>query len=109
MARTRFTTTPDDGLVLDVVLSERNLWTLIAKLYTPNSRCTFLNNDCPPEISFVRFRAEPNEVHYDSPSRGLAQGYAGAMDPITEEIMLRIRPAIEAAVNEIGEPLAGAG
>jgi hypothetical protein len=102
MARTSFATDECGGLILTVTLSERNLWTLLSKLYTPGSRREITNNDCPAEVAVVHLLAEPDEVHYLSSARGLAQGRPGPMHPVTEAIVARVRPAIEAAVAEIG-------
>jgi hypothetical protein len=93
----------DQGLpVLDVVLSERNLLVLWSKLYTPGSRCEFHNNDCPSDVAYVRLRAEKDDEHYASPTRLGAQGWAGAMHPVTEAIVAVARQAIAAAVEEFG-------
>ena len=55
---------------LDIALSERNLIILLSKLYTPGSACSFMNTDVPHGFSYATFRAEPDELHYMSPTRG---------------------------------------
>jgi hypothetical protein len=65
------------GQVIEVVLSRRNLTSLLAKLngYPPNSACT-ITRDCG-EFGHLVVRAEPDSEHYDERS-------PGAMHPITE-------------------------
>jgi hypothetical protein len=82
------------GPVLDIALSERNLLTLLSKLYTPGSACSFLSGDIPDELGFVQacFRGEPDEYHYCSPTREGAP--AGSMHPLTEGVVVAIRAAV---------------
>ncbi len=67
---------------LDVALSERNLIILLSKLYTPGSACSFANGDVPEGFAHAMFRAEPDELHYASPTREGAP--PGPMHPIAE-------------------------
>lgn len=95
MARVLITNPPDaPGPVLDIALSERNLLTLLSKLYTPGSACSFLSGDIPDELGFAHpcLRAEPDEYHYGSPPRGGAP--AGSMHPLTERVLIAVRAAV---------------
>lgn len=82
------------GPVLDIALSERNLLTLLSKLYTPGSACSFLNYDIPGELGCgcAVFRAEPDEYHYASPTREGTP--AGEMHPLTERVLVAVRAAV---------------
>jgi hypothetical protein len=68
--------------VLDIALSERNLIVLLSKLYTPGSACSFQNGDVPDGFAYATLRAEPDELHYTSPTRAGAS--PGLMHPIAE-------------------------
>jgi hypothetical protein len=93
--------------VLVVALSERNLLTLLSKLYTPGSLCEVWNGDVPSAFAFVRLRAEPDDVHYSSPTRLGAP--PGPMHPVTEKVLLAIHAALaDLGVEDIGSDL-GAG
>jgi hypothetical protein len=92
MARIEIT---DNG-VLDIVLSERNLLSLLSKLYTPGSACELHGGDVPDGFRFVRLRGQIDEVHYVSPTRLGAP--AGEMHPVTETIL----NAIKEALDELG-------
>jgi len=82
-----------DGVVLDVVISERNLLTLLSKLYTPGTRREFLSGDVPPGVAFARIRAESDQQHYNSPSRrGVGPG---PMHPVTEHVLRAIHDALD--------------
>jgi hypothetical protein len=98
MARVRLQATAEGALVLDVVLSERNLLTLLSKLYTPGSSREFVNGDVPAGIALARFRAERDDQHYNSPSRRGAG--PGEMHPITEKVLAAIREALAQLADE---------
>jgi len=71
-----------------LVLSEKNLLTLLTKLYTGGSECMIGGPaGCP-----MRAKAEPDEVHY---AKRLP---AGKMHPVTERILAAVREATEGAV-----------
>lgn len=76
----------DHRPVPTLVLSERNLLTLLTKLYTEGSLCTIGGGeDCP-----MRVKAEPDEVHY-----GTREVPPGPMHPVTERILEVVRAATE--------------
>ena len=76
-----------------LVLSERNLLTLLTKLYTEGSACEIGGGeDCPMSV-----RAEPDEVHYGQREYG-----PGPMHPTTERIMAAVK---EATQNESISPI----
>jgi hypothetical protein len=92
MARVLITNPPDmPGPVLDIALSERNLLTLLSKLYTPGSAYLLVVSDIPEGLN-VRLLAEPDEYHYYSPAR--AGEPAGATHPLTERVLIAIRAAV---------------
>lgn len=88
--------TPEGHSVLDVVLSERNLLSLLSKLYTGGSRCEIQQGDVPTPFVLLRLRAEPDQVHYNSATRKGAP--PGAMHPVTE----RVLSAIQQTLAEVG-------
>lgn len=99
MARILVTHPPDaPGPVLDVALSERNLLTLLSKLYTPGSACSFCNGDVPDGFAYACLRAEPDEYHYASPTRECAP--AGSMHPLTELVLMAVRAAVADYLGE---------
>lgn len=75
-----------------VVLSERNLLTLLSKLYTPHSQAQFMSGDVPEGSPPIRIKAERDGLHYASPTRDGAA--AGQMHPVTEKILERIQEVI---------------
>jgi hypothetical protein len=84
-----------DGPVLVVTLSERNLLSLLTKLHTDGSACQIENTDVPDDLLFVRIQAEPDDLHYSSPSRNGAP--AGPMHPLTERLVAAVREACDGA------------
>lgn len=72
----------DEGTVV-VVLSRRNLQSLLAKLdgFPPNSACTLTYTTKDTQLLVVQ--AEADEVHYMNPERDSIQ--PGKMHPETEE------------------------
>lgn len=72
-----------------VVLSERNLLSLLTKLHTTGSACTIVGGSSCPGL-FVR--AEPDEEHYAGRARG-----PGKMHPVTERIVQAVREATRGA------------
>jgi hypothetical protein len=86
----------DDRPILLVAISRRNLLTLVSKLLTPGSRCEIWNDDVPSAFAFLRLRAEPDDIHYNSPTRlGVPPG---PMHPVTEKVL----QAIESAIADLG-------
>lgn len=67
-----------------VVLSERNLWTLLHKLQMPGSARTLIK----PNGTIVV--AEPDEVHYDERPEG-----PGPVHPATEQFIRDVRDALQ--------------
>lgn len=91
MAPVRLTQSAE-GLVVECVLSERNALGLVSKLYTPGSRCELVCHDVPAGVAYARIRIEPDQTHYNTPSR---RGAApGAMHPVTERILRAINDAL---------------
>jgi hypothetical protein len=88
-------------IVLDVCLSETNLLALLAKLHTPGSSCELRPGDIPPALALVRIRAEPDERHYDIPSRGPV--LPGELHPITERVVEAIRVVLADYAADGGE------
>ena len=76
MARVLYAERADSAKpVLDIALSERNLLVLLTKLYTPGSACTIQSGDVPDEFGYAQIRVEPDEYHYEFPTRdGAAAG-----------------------------------
>lgn len=76
----------DAGEATALVVSRRNLQTLIAKLdgHPPNSACTI---GAPSQYGQFEIRAEEDDVHYDHPSREEARGLSGIMHPDTERAL----------------------
>jgi hypothetical protein len=97
VARIAETTSPKGPRSLDIALSERNLITLLSKLYTPGSACTLQVGDTPSGFGAVLVRAEPDELHYAWPTREGAP--PGAMHPIAEAVCLIARRAVTAALT----------
>ena len=81
----------DGELVLDVVLAERNLYALIAKLHQPGSACELRPPTPPPGLE-VRVRAETDQVHNRASARREAP--PGELHPLTAHIVAAIRVAI---------------
>jgi hypothetical protein len=93
MARVQITRPADSaGVVLDIALSERNLIVLLSKLYTPGSGCTLAVGDVPGGFEMAWLRAEPDELHYASPTREGAP--PGPMHPLAELILITVRDAV---------------
>ena len=88
MARVEIHQEDPDERLLVVALSERNLATLLSKLYTPGSTCSIVVGDLPPGFTEMVLTAEPDGVHYASPTRQGAE--AGEMHPVTEAILALI-------------------
>lgn len=97
MARIAETASPEGQRGLDIALSERNLITLLSKLYTPGSACTLEVGDPPSGFDAALLRAEPDELHYAWPTREGAP--PGNMHPIAEAVCLIARRAVTAALN----------
>ena len=74
-----------DGQVVGVVLSRRNLLTLLAKLdgAPSGSACTIL---APVQYGTFFVKGEEDGPHYFHPERE-ARGEAGAMHPATEHVL----------------------
>lgn len=81
--------------VLDIVISERNLLTLLTKLYTPGSACEIGNGDVPEGFRKAWLKAEKDDVHYASATRQSSQGVAGQMHPVTEKVLAAVKKIIE--------------
>jgi len=81
---------------LDIALSERNLIILLSKLYTPGSACSFMNTDVPHGFSYATFRAEPDELHYMSPTRDGAP--PGPMHPLAELVHAVVKDILDASL-----------
>ena len=78
-----------DGNTL--VLSEKNLLSLLTKLYTKGSRCEIRGGeDCPMSV-----RAETDDKHYGSREYG-----PGPMHPVTEKLIDLVRKSMRE--NKIG-------
>ena len=98
MARVALTQTAS-GVVITCSLSERNAVTLLSKLYTPGSRCELICQDVPVGVACARLRIEPDQQHYNSPSRHGAG--PGAMHPVTERILRAVKDAVgDLAITE---------
>jgi hypothetical protein len=72
--------------IIHVVLSRRNLRTLLIKLdgYPPDSEMSIIGPD-QPETPPFKVSAEEDEVHYNHPDRlATGAGAAGPMHPDTE-------------------------
>lgn len=82
-----------DRSLLKVTLSERNLLSLLAKLYTPGSKCQIEGLDVPKDFWIARISGEKDKIHYSNPTRNGAP--AGPMHPITERIVSAIKDVIE--------------
>lgn len=69
-----------------IVLSRRNLETLLAKLdgNPPDSQCQI---GAPRIYGEWWVKAEENDVHYANKTRGDAAGLAGRMHPDTEAVI----------------------
>jgi hypothetical protein len=94
MARVLYSEVPDsDKRVLDIALSERNLLVLLAKLYTPGSACTVTSGDVPDDVGYARIRVEPDEYHYQVPTREGAP--PGAMHPLSEAVATVVKAILE--------------
>jgi hypothetical protein len=78
--------------VLVVTLSERNLIVMLSKLYTPGSKCTIGFGNVPEGFADAWLRAEPDELHYASPTREGAP--PGPMHPLAEVVLLAVQQAI---------------
>jgi hypothetical protein len=74
---------------------------LLSKLYTPGSACSSRNWQSPEGFSYVLFRVEPDELHYDSPMREGAG--RGVVDPRAEAVYARFKRAV-ADVLGTGDP-----
>jgi len=87
---------PDDH-VIGVVLSRRNLLTLIAKLdgVPEDSACTIL---APIQYGPFFVKAEEDAEHYHHPERE-AQGEAGVMHPATERVLSDVKIEAVSAVK----------
>ena len=89
--------------VIEIALSERNLLSLLSKLYEPDSLCTITNNVIDDGagkniIGNVAIRAEKDDVHYADPAR---RGSApGQMSPKTERIVKLLQKGIEEIERE---------
>ncbi len=94
MARVLYAEAPEsDKRVLDIALSERNLLVLLTKLYTPGSACTLTSGDVPDDVGYARIRVEPDEYHYEVPTRNGAP--PGAMHPLSEAIATAVKAILE--------------
>jgi hypothetical protein len=97
VARIAQTASPEGRHSLDIALSERNLITLLSKLYTPGSACAIEVGDIPGGFATALVRAEPDELHYAWPTREGAP--PGAMHPLAEAVCLIARRAVTAALH----------
>lgn len=82
--------------VLDIGLSERNLVVLLSKLYTPGSACSLNSGDVPDLFEHAVFRAEPDELHYVSPTRDGAGPVP--MHPLAELVWVTVRHTVTQAL-----------
>ena len=87
--------------VLDIALSERNLLVLLAKLYTPGSACTIQSGDVPDDFGYAQIRVEPDDYHYQFPTRDGAA--AGAMHPLSEAVAAAIKMALQQDASVLTE------
>ena len=76
--------------VATVVLSERNLLSLLAKLHTRGATPTITSTD--PNGGVHLIVAQTDRVHYADPDRGGA-GTPGPMHPVIESIVAQLRAA----------------
>jgi len=84
---------------LELILSERNLLSLLSKLYTPGSAAAIVIGDVPPGYNSLLISAERDEKHYSSESR---EGEpAGIMHPVTERVLAAIRTILREEELEI--------
>ncbi len=74
---------------LEVVLSERNLLTLLAKVRRADSAATLVKFDTAGAHVLV-VRAEDDETHYGART-------PGPMHPLEEEFLKRVQPSLEPA------------
>lgn len=94
MARVLYAERADSAKpVLDIALSERNLLVLLTKLYTPGSACTIQSGDVPDEFGYAQIRVEPDEYHYQFPTRDGAA--AGPMHPFSEAVAAAVKTALQ--------------
>jgi hypothetical protein len=85
------------GPVLDIALSERNLVTLLSKLYTTGSQCSLRTGDVPDGFVGATVRVEPDELHYASATR---EGAApGVMHPLAELVLVTVRRVLADALS----------
>jgi hypothetical protein len=99
MARVTFShPREDDGPVLEVALSERNLIVLLSKLYTPGSQRTIHVGDKPAGLGGVILCAETDDEHYASPTRRGAP--AGPMHPISELVTAVVKRVLTEEPSE---------
>lgn len=85
--------------VVDIVLSERNLLTMLTKLYTPASNRMIVNGDVGDAlrdkgILYGCLKVEPDDVHYASETRRSNQGTPGEMHADTERVLALIKDAL---------------
>lgn len=76
----------EEGGARGVVLSRRNLLTLLAKLdgSPTDSACTII---APPQYGEFFVKGEEDEPHYAHPSREEMRGVFGVMQPGTEHAL----------------------
>lgn len=81
-----------DNDIIEVVLSERNLLSLLAKLHINESKRTIYNGDVPKGY-VLKLVSEDDETHYAGESRKGAS--AGGMHPDTEELVAALKETIK--------------
>lgn len=79
----------EDGIVVECVLSRRNVLTLLAKQFTAGSRCKLICQGVPLGVAWARIRIESDRIHYNTASRGGAA--PGVMHAVTELVRSRSR------------------
>jgi len=90
MARVTSLFDADGRLTVAVALSERNLLTLLSKLYTPGSTPAIYTGGGDSTLHVIL--AEDDETHYGHSARG---GHpAGSMHPTTEAILRHLREVL---------------
>lgn len=105
--RTKIKTTPLGNVTsVRVVLSERNLLSMLAKLYQPGSACeignnvTDINDEQHPEI-VCWLESEADDKHYSAEDRD----GAGPMHPDTERFVRKLREVLEEERHPLGPAL----
>lgn len=92
--------------VAEIVLSEKNLLSMLCKLYQPGSGRTVYNNVVKVDGELqddlvLKLVSEPDDEHYNDTDRGGAQGWAGVMVGSTEAFIQKLRVFLEEHKEEI--------